>query len=98
MVGGSGKNNFFYLVGDGNDTISNAQSGDVVELLNVNLSDIDVAGTIENSKGSNIEIKFNDGGSLVVEGGSLGDLSGVSFKTANDGTWNRKSDGSWSKK
>jgi hypothetical protein len=96
LVGGSGQNRFFYLMGDGNDTISHANSGDVVELLNVDISDIDLDGTISESSNSAISVKFNNGETLKIQGSTQSDLAGVGIKIGSD-TWKRNSSGQWSK-
>ncbi len=62
LVGGAGKNTFFYT--NGNDTISGANDGDSVILSGVTLEQI--AGT--NITAGGVEINFKDGGSLQIDG------------------------------
>ena len=66
LVGGDGQNLFFYTNGNGNDTISGTNSGDVVYLSQVTMENI--AGTsVENNVAT---INFNDGGKLTVNDAS----------------------------
>ena len=62
LVGGAGKNTFFYTNGNGNDTIQGANAGDVVNLSQVTLEQI--AST--NITADNVAINFKDGGSLQI--------------------------------
>ncbi len=62
LVGGTGKNTFYYLQGNGNDTIQGANNGDVVYLSTVTLEQI--SGT--SITGDAVSINFTDGGSLQV--------------------------------
>ncbi|MBR4903109.1 MAG: hypothetical protein IKZ53_00390, partial [Selenomonadaceae bacterium] len=62
LVGGSGQNMFFYTNGNGNDTITGTQEGDVVYLSAVTLENL--AGTEFNNDA--ITINFKDGGKLTV--------------------------------
>ena len=70
LVGGAGQNLFFYTNGNGNDTISGANSGDVVYLSQVTFENL--AGTAVNDNVATIN--FNDGGKLTVN-----DASNVAF-------------------
>jgi hypothetical protein len=65
LVGNSGVDNFYYALGDGNDVISNASSGDVINLLNMTLDDI----SVDTISSSAVVINFNSGGSLTVNDG-----------------------------
>jgi hypothetical protein len=62
MVGGTGENVFFYTNGNGNDTITGVNAGDVVYLSEVTLEQL--SGTsVQNGVAT---ITFKDGGSLTV--------------------------------
>ena len=63
LVAGTGANTFFYNYGNGDDTIQGAKDGDVVDLTNITIDQI--VGEITET---GVELKFNDGGSLTVEG------------------------------
>ena len=83
LIGGDGYDEFFYTVGNGNDVIQNAASNDIVNLLGVALEQItdlkvnDVA----------VEIGFNNGGKLRVEGNTgAGFLLGGVTYTVNQST------------
>ena len=97
LKGGEGTNTYFYLFGDGEDTISGAKSGDVIELWNITLDDINFETSTGDSK--QITIKFNDGGSLRVTGD---DLTNVNFKLGHEAdgnsTWHINADKTWSNK
>ena len=62
LVGGASKNTFFYALGNGNDTISGANDGDLVYLSGVMLEQI--SGTSITADG--VAISFADGGSLQI--------------------------------
>lgn len=62
MQGGAGKNTFYYLQGNGSDTIASAHDGDEVILSTVTLDQI--ANT--NITADAVAINFKDGGSLQV--------------------------------
>ncbi|MBQ6005136.1 MAG: alpha/beta fold hydrolase [Selenomonadaceae bacterium] len=64
MIGGSSRNTFVYALGNGNDRIQNANSGDVVRFDGLTLDDISSARTV----GNYTAINFTDGGSLQVTG------------------------------
>ena len=64
MVAGSGHNEFYYEVGNGNDTIMGANEGDIIH-LGMTLDQIDFDGTQMGS--GSIVVKFNDGGTLNIE-------------------------------
>ena len=62
LIGGAGENVFFYTNGNGNDTISGVNSGDIVYLSEVTLEQL--SGTaVENGVAT---IAFKDGGSLTI--------------------------------
>ncbi|MBQ9479121.1 MAG: hypothetical protein IJU71_06150 [Selenomonadaceae bacterium] len=66
LSGGDGCNTYFYLYGNGNDVVTNANDDDVINLLNIGLEDINFADV---SIGDNeIKLGFNDGGSIKVNG------------------------------
>ena len=77
MVGGTAHNEYYYEVGNGNDTILSARDGDIVH-LGMSLDQIDFDNTNINSNG--IEVTFNDGGKLNIDGSAE-----VSF-SFDDGT------------
>ena len=62
LVGGAGKNTFYYLQGNGSDTIASAHDGDIVYLSTVTLEQI--SGTSITADA--VSINFTDGGSLQV--------------------------------
>ena len=64
MHGGDGRNMYFYLYGNGNDVVADANDDDVINLLNIGLEEINFA-DISMSTDS-IRMGFNDGGSIVV--------------------------------
>ena len=64
MQGGVGKNIFFYTVGNGNDTISGANNGDVVNLAQVSLEQI----ASSNITADAVTLNFKDGGSMQING------------------------------
>ena len=64
LVAGAGTDTFFYMKGDGNDSIKGASSNDVVRLEGgLTLADI---ASIDTSKASSLAIDFTDGGSLTL--------------------------------
>ena len=89
LVGGDGYDEFFYIAGDGNDTISGAGDNDVVNLAGISLSQISYASVSYSA----IDIGFTDGGSLKLNSTSATGfrLEGVTY-TAN------RSTGAWSAK
>ena len=62
LQGGSGKNTFFYCLGNGNDTIAGTNDGDAIILSTVTLEQI--AST--NIAADSVAINFTDGGSLQI--------------------------------
>ena len=67
MVAGSGHNEFYYEIGNGNDTIQGANEGDIIH-LGATLDQIDFDGT-QMGAGA-IVVKFTDGGTLNIESGA----------------------------
>ena len=67
MVGGSAHNEYYYEVGNGNDTILSARDGDIIH-LGMSLDQVNFDGT--EMSGSGIIVRFNDGGagSLYIDG------------------------------
>lgn len=63
MFGGSAHNEFYYEVGNGNDTIMSANDGDIIH-LGATLDQVDFDNT--NISASGIEVKFTDGGKLNI--------------------------------
>ena len=90
LIGGSGYNEFFYAVGNGNDIIQNASSGDLVNLASVSLSQITSAETSFDS----INIRFNDGGNLSVQNNP----TGLAYQVAEGIFTYNKYTGQWSNK
>ena len=76
LIGGSGDNEFFYLNGNGNDTIISANDNDLVNLLDISIDDINST----DIESDTILIRINGGGSLIVIGNSE-----ITFQL-NDGT------------
>ena len=66
LIGGKGKNTFFYLQGNGNDSIQSANDGDIVVLSDISLEQI--SGTSITADG--VAISFVDGATLQVTGNS----------------------------
>ena len=66
MHGGDGRNMYFYLYGNGNDVVTDANDDDVINLLNIGLEEINF-NDIEMDNNS-IKIGMNDGGSIKVNG------------------------------
>ena len=64
LIGGAGKNTFFYLQGDGRDTIQGVNNGDEIILDNITLDQISEA----NITSGGVMINFTDGGSLTIDG------------------------------
>ena len=76
LFGGNGQDTFIYNYNDGNDTIHNAESQDIVSLRNISLSDISSAQILDNG----VNLNFTDGGSLTVDG----QISTFSVENKND--------------
>ena len=74
LIGGAGENKFFYLQGNGNDTIAGANDGDSVILSGVMLEQIASA----NITADGVAINFKDGGALQVNSNS-----NVTYQLAN---------------
>ena len=89
LVGGAGYDEFFYSAGSGNDVVQNANSDDVINLLGVSLSQISGVNVNLNE----VNINFNDGGSLRVEGNS-----NVGYRLENQTYVCNQSTGEWSVK
>ena len=62
--GGTGCNEYYYLYGDGNDTIDSSSDDDVIRLLNIGYDQI--SWDDQRMSGDSICMKFTDGGSLTV--------------------------------
>lgn len=89
LIGGDGYDEFFYTVGNGNDIIQNAASNDIINLLGVALEQITHLQVNEVA----VEIGFNNGGTLRVEGnvGAGFLLGGVTYTVnQSNGVWNAK--------
>ena len=70
LVGGTGKNTFYYALGNGADTIQGAKEGDVIDLTGVTIADVEagVALGISQIDDSGVSIGFASGGTLRVDG------------------------------
>lgn len=70
LVGGTGKNTFYYALGNGADTIQGAKEGDVIDLTGVTIADVEagVALGISQIDDSGVSIGFATGGTLRVDG------------------------------
>ena len=89
LIGGSSYNEFFYAVGNGNDVIQNANSNDLINLASVRLSQITRADVYSGE----VNIRFNDGGSLRVLGSN-----NVAYQTA-EGTYSyNQYSGKWTQR
>ncbi|MBR2520395.1 MAG: hypothetical protein IKE46_11525 [Selenomonadaceae bacterium] len=86
LVGGAGKNTFFYNFGNGNDAIEGVEDGDVIDLTNITLAEISEA----NISDSGVELKFTDGGSLTVNSTAGEYKVGESTYVVEDGEWKTK--------
>ena len=82
LFGGGSANEYYYLTNGGNDVIENAADGDVVHLLDIDLSNYDVNSLIEGVSTDAVEIKFNDGGSVKVN-----NSANVTFKITGGHKW-----------
>ena len=64
LVGSAGGNTFFYDNNNGNDTVTGAKDGDIVDMTTVNVSDISET-AIDADK---VTVYMKDGGALNVQG------------------------------
>ena len=80
LVGGSGSNVFWYGFAEGNDTISNANSGDTINLYNISLEQIKSA----ELTGRMAKFTFTNDETLTVNSSSLEELN---FQLADKSTW-----------
>ena len=89
LTGGNGYDEFFYVIGSGNDFIQNSASNDIINLLGVSLEQITGLSVDESA----VNATFFDGGSLRIEGnGGVGYKLGDAVYTVNQST------GEWSLK
>lgn len=79
MYGGSAHNEFYYEVGNGNDTIMSANTGDIIH-LGATIDQIDFDNT--NITNTGVEVKFSDGGTL-----SINSTNEVSFSLDDGSTY-----------
>ena len=87
LIGGSGSDTFFYMKGDGNDSIKGATANDTVRLEGgLTLSDI----TKIDVGNASVALEFSDGGSLT-----LNSNSGTKFKIDGATYTYDKSAGEW---
>lgn len=70
LVGGTGKNTFYYALGNGADTIQGAKEGDVIDLTGVTIADVEAGVALGISKidETGVSIGFATGGTLRVDG------------------------------
>ena len=80
LVGGSGSNVFWYGFAEGNDTISNANAGDTINLYNITLEQIKSA----ELTGRVAKLTFTNDETLTVSSSALDE---VNFKLADNSTW-----------
>lgn len=66
LIGGGSRNTFFYLLGNGNDTVNGTNDGDEIAFSDITLDQISSADVTADS----VSLKFVDGGSLTVNGTS----------------------------
>ena len=64
IFGGNGQDTFIYNFLDGNDTIHNAESQDIVSLRKISLAEISAAQITDDG----VYMTFSDGGSLNISG------------------------------
>ncbi|MBR2773755.1 MAG: hypothetical protein IKD73_02075, partial [Selenomonadaceae bacterium] len=91
LVGGTARNSFYYEQGNGSDTISNANDGDVINLFDTSLENI----TQANITSGGVVLNFNNGGSIQVNSNAAVDYrlaDGTTFNADhNTGKWVQKS-------
>ncbi len=80
LIGGNGDDVFWYGKGDGTDVINRCSDDDLLNLYNINLSDIT---SLDTSSDSQIVVNINDGGKLTVN--TTG--STTDFKLGDGNTW-----------
>ena len=80
LVGGGGKNTFFYGKNDGMDILNSVKETDVVWLYDVNLDDI-IAASVANNE---ISTEFNTGSTVKVNNSSQAQV-GVTIVQVNRG-------------
>ena len=80
LVGGGGKNTFFYGKNDGMDILNSVKETDVVWLYDVNLDDI-IAASVANNE---ISIEFNTGSTVKVNNSSQ---TTNTFTLADGSSW-----------
>lgn len=78
LIGTDGRDEFFYLKGNGRDVIENASDDDLINLLNIGLEDISALDV----RADSITIGFNDGGSLRVNSSA-----DIGFRLSDGSTW-----------
>ena len=91
-LAGSGRNLFWYELGNGNDTISGSGANDTVNLYGITLDDFAMTGSAL-FDGDNIVAKFKNGDTLTIENGKT---SGATY--TYDGTTWAVENGNWVKK
>ncbi len=82
LFGSDGYDEFVYMKGNGNDVIENAGDDDLINLLNVSLGDLDLNELPNAIAEDSTTLKFNDGGSIKVNG-----TSEVGIKFVDGGTF-----------
>lgn len=91
LIGGNGADSFYYMMGNGNDTIQSARANDQVVLNGISMSQI----TSTNVSSGAVVLNFSDGGTLTLNTNNgttfkLGDESGDSYVTDKAGNWTKK--------
>ena len=77
-----GNTTFFYTYGAGNDEVQSYSDDDVVWLLGIDLDSYDIDALYEAIGDESVDIKFNDGGSVKVNG-----TSEVTFQIEGGHQW-----------
>ena len=93
LVGGEGSDLFWYELGNGNDTISGADSNDTINLFGVTLDDFAVTGNDLFDSNGNLVAKFKNGDTLTIENGRT---NGATY--TYDGTTWTYTNGNWEQK
>ena len=78
LVGGTGRNEFFFCAGNGHDVISNAHSGDVVNMYELTLEQIARA----DITGSGVEVELTDGSTVNIQSNA-----NVEYRLADGTAW-----------
>ena len=87
LVGGDGVDTFYYMMGNGHDTISKASATDVVDLSGVTMDQITSATATSNS----VALEFSDGGTLqlTTNNGTKFMVQGSAYTVDKSGNWTK---------